>query len=104
MPRYNLQTVDIMPGTMCPRRGMPFEPNEATTQEGITPKHGKQETRIIKAKPKKKYYDEKGNEINDEQLIKDIANGTHVISYHEEKQGPDVTIDKQTRRIIRTRK
>jgi hypothetical protein len=26
-----------------------------------------------------------GNEINDEQLLKAIANGAHVISYHEYK-------------------
>jgi hypothetical protein len=29
--------------------------------------------------------DEKGNEINDEQLLKDIANSANIISYHEYK-------------------
>ncbi len=36
-----------------------------------------------------KYYDKQGNEINDEQLLKDIANGMNVISYNEDKQGQE---------------
>jgi len=34
-----------------------------------------------------KYYDKQVNEINDEQLLKDMANGIHVISYNEVKSG-----------------
>lgn len=58
-------------------------------EEGIQIKHTKQQTKIIQPKKKKKYYDEKGNEINDAQLLKDIANGAHVISYNEQKSGKE---------------
>jgi hypothetical protein len=34
-----------------------------------------------------KYYDKQGNEINDEHLLKDIANGANVILYNENKSG-----------------
>lgn len=36
-------------------------------------------------KKKKKYYEQHGNEINEEQLLKDIADGKNVISYREYK-------------------
>lgn len=36
-----------------------------------------------------KYYDKQGNETNDEQLLKDIARGAHVISYTEVKSGEE---------------
>jgi hypothetical protein len=39
------------------------------------------------AKQKKKYYDQKGNEINDETLLLDIAIGDTIIFYREEKSG-----------------
>jgi hypothetical protein len=49
-----------------------------------------QQTKIITAKKKKKkYYDKQGSEINDEQLLKDMANGANVISYHEQKSGKE---------------
>lgn len=71
----------------CPSCGSTYLENEAPNEEGIQVKHTKQQTKIIQPKKKKKYYDEKGNEINDEQLLKDIANGARVIKYNEEKSG-----------------
>jgi hypothetical protein len=55
----------------------------------MKPKHTKQQTKIVQPKKKKKYFDEKGNEINDEQLLKDIARGVKVISYNEVKSGEE---------------
>jgi len=46
-------------------------------------------------KSKKKYYDKQGNLINDEQLLKDIANGMNVISYNEQKSGEERHIVKK---------
>jgi hypothetical protein len=48
---------------------------------------GKTETRIITARSKKKYYDKRGNEINDPDLIREIQRGANVIFYHEENRG-----------------
>jgi hypothetical protein len=62
-----------------------YKKDEALTEERIKAKHNKQQTRIITPKKSKKHYDKQGNEINDEQLLKDIANGAHVISYREDK-------------------
>lgn len=101
--RVNLETGEFIGGLMCPKCGMPYLENEPTaTQEGITPKHGKQDTRIITAKSRKKYVDKQGNEINDPDIIAEIKKGNTVVSYHEEKQGQDTIIDKATRRIIRS--
>ena len=41
------------------------------------------QTTQIKVIGKKKYHDKQGNEINDEQLLKDMAIGKTVISYKE---------------------
>lgn len=75
---------------MCPLCGTSYLPKDGISEErfdsSATPKT---QTRIITSKKQKKYYDEKGNEINDEQLLKDIANGAHVISYNEYKHGED---------------
>jgi len=89
---------------MCFTCGYSVLAEEAPNDENISIKHDKQQTRIVSGKGKKRYYDKSGNEINDEQLIQDIQQGAHVISYHEQKQGEDTTIDKRNRRIIRTRK
>ena len=53
--------------------------------EGIKPKHNKQQTKIITAKKQKKHYDSHGNEITDETLLQDVARGIKVISYREDK-------------------
>lgn len=37
----------------------------------------------------KKYDDKSGNEINDEILLQNIANGASVISYHKNIQGEE---------------
>ena len=66
-----------------------YKPDEALTEETMSAKHTKQQTRIITPKTRKKHYDKQGNEINDEQLLKDIANGKVVISYREEKSGKE---------------
>jgi len=71
----------------CPLCGTSYLQNDTSTEERITPKHNKQQTRIITPKKSKKYYDKQGNLINDEQLIKDIANGKTVIYYNEVKSG-----------------
>jgi hypothetical protein len=45
------KTGEGMPGTMCPKCGKPYNPNEAPTEEGIKGKlSGKQEIRIISGK------------------------------------------------------
>ena len=36
-----------------------------------------------------KHYDKQGNEINDGQLLKDLARGVYVISYNEQKSGEE---------------
>jgi hypothetical protein len=78
------------PGVLwCPLCGTTYLPKDTTTDERIKPKHTKQQTKIVQAKKQKKYFDDKGNEINDELLLKDIANGANVISYHEQKSGKE---------------
>jgi hypothetical protein len=42
------------------------------------------------------------NLINDEQLLKDNANGANVIYHNEVKSGEDTIIDSGNRRIIRS--
>ena len=75
---------------MCPQCGTTYEPKDTISEERFDPSATpKTQTRIITPKKKKKYYDEKGNEVNDEQLLKDIAAGAHVISYHEQKSGKE---------------
>ncbi|HXV88928.1 MAG TPA: hypothetical protein VD710_07540 [Nitrososphaeraceae archaeon] len=103
VPRVDLKTGDPMPGLMCPRDGTPYTEKEAPSEEGLKGKFkGKQMTRIISAKSKKKYYDKQGNEINDPDLIQDIRQGANVLYYHEEKQGQDSFYDEETRRIVRS--
>lgn len=76
---------------MCPRCGTSYKEHEAAAEEQMKGKFtGKQETKIITlGKKNKKYYDKYGHEINDEQLLKDIANGMNVIYYNEQKSGED---------------
>jgi hypothetical protein len=72
---------------MCFSCGYSILVEEAPNEEGISIKHNNKQTAIISPKrKKKKYYDKQGNEINDEDLIRLIQQGAHVISYHE--QGP----------------
>ncbi len=79
------------PGLLwCPLCGTSYLPKDSISEENFEPTSSpKSHTKIITPKSKKKYYDEKGNEINDEQLLKDIANGAHVISYNEQKSGKE---------------
>jgi uncharacterized Zn finger protein (UPF0148 family) len=75
---------------MCPLCGTLFQPNNTISDENFEPTaKAKSQTKIFTPKAKKKYYDKQGNEINDEQLLKDMANGAHVISYHEQKSGKE---------------
>ena len=75
---------------MCPLCGTSYLPKDTLSEERFDPSATpKTQTRIITPKKQKKYYDKKGNEINDEQLLKDIAAGAHVISYHEQKSGKE---------------
>jgi hypothetical protein len=46
-------------------------PNE----EGISIKHGQQQTKIIRPKQKNKYRDPQGNLINDPDLIQEVQRG-----------------------------
>jgi hypothetical protein len=57
----------------------------------------------VNANTLNKYCDKQGNEINDEQLLKDIASGANVISYHEEKQGEETFVYRENKRIVRGR-
>jgi len=78
------------PGVLyCPMCGTRYLEKETSPEEKIKPKHKGQQTRIVQAKKKKKYYDKLGNEINDEQLLKDVSNGATVISYQEQKSGTE---------------
>ncbi|HJR84992.1 MAG TPA: hypothetical protein VJ772_06440 [Nitrososphaeraceae archaeon] len=71
---------------MCPLCGTSYQPNHTISDENFEPTaNAKSQTKIFTAKSKKKYYDKQGNEINDEQLLKDMASGKTVISYHEYK-------------------
>lgn len=84
----------------CIKCGSKYLENEAPNEEGIQVKHtNKQQPKIITAKKKKKHYDKQGNEINDEQLLKDIANGMNVIEYHEYKVEGDPK--KPKRHVVR---
>jgi len=86
------------PGVLfCPLCGTTYLEKDTATEERIKAKHTNQQTKIVQAKKKKKYYDSKGNEINDEQLLKDMASGIHVISYNEQKSGKE-------RHVVRKRK
>jgi uncharacterized Zn finger protein (UPF0148 family) len=84
-PGIRLVSKPDEPGVLwCPKCGTTYLEKDTSTEERIKPKHTKQQTKIIQAKKSKKYYDKQGNEINDETLLKDIANGKTVISYSED--------------------
>jgi hypothetical protein len=70
----------------CPQCGTSYSDKEAGTDEKIKSRFGpNNQTRIIRPKVKKKYYDSQGTEINDPDLIQEIQRGAHVISYQEFK-------------------
>jgi uncharacterized Zn finger protein (UPF0148 family) len=69
----------------CPSCGYYYKQEEATNEQTIQPQHEKQQTAIVSSKIKKKFYDDQGTEINDPDLIQQIQQGAHVISYHEQK-------------------
>lgn len=74
----------------------PYRPNDTISEERFDAGHRPtNQTKIITAKKAKKYYDKQGNEINDEQLLKDIANGKTVISYNEVKSGEERVVVKK---------
>lgn len=89
------------PGVLyCPLCGTSYLPKDTLSEERFDPSATpKNQTKIIQPKKKKKYLDESGNEINDAQLLKDIANGAHVISYHEYKVEGDPK--KPKRHVVR---
>jgi hypothetical protein len=90
---------------MCPLCGTPYAPKDTISDENFEPTSGpSNKTKIITAKKKKKQYDSEGHEINDEQLLKDIARGVRVIKYTEIKSGEGITIGTRNRRVIRARK
>jgi hypothetical protein len=65
-------------------------PKDTISEENFEPTSSpKSQTRIITAKEKKKHYDSEGHEINDEQLLNDIATGVKVISCTETKGGKE---------------
>lgn len=100
----NVQTGEKMPGLTCPKCGMNFLENEPTAaQEGIKPKHGKQETRIITARTRKKYTDKMGNAVDDPDLIAEVQKGNTINSYNEIKSGEDIIIDSRNKRVIRSK-
>lgn len=69
----------------CPECGTPYLPNDTSAEEEYRSKFGPQQTRIVTAKKKKKYYAKDGNEITDPDLIAEVERGANVISYHEWK-------------------
>lgn len=72
---------------LCTKCGYRYLKEEVPTTEKIELKHQKKKSGIISRKKKKKYYSKNGVEINDETLLKDIANGADVIFYNEKKSG-----------------
>jgi len=52
-----------------------------------TPQSSK--TKVISGKKKSKFYDDNGNEVNDEPLLRNILQGVKVIVYHEDIQGEE---------------
>lgn len=81
---------DVWYCTMC---GTVYLEKDTGNDENITSEYGPtQQTSIISAKKKKKFYDKSGNEITDPELIKEIMQGANVISYHETKIGNDKPI------------
>ncbi|HZA70380.1 MAG TPA: hypothetical protein VE548_11835 [Nitrososphaeraceae archaeon] len=59
---------------------------------------------IVSGKSRKKYVDKQGNEINDPDLIAEIQKGNTIISTMKTNKAKDTIIDKDTRRVIRSRK
>jgi len=90
----NVEEPDLL---FCPLCGTNYVEKDTATDETIQSMFGptSQQSKIIQAKKQKKYFDQSGNEINDEQLLKDIAQGKHVISYNEYKSGEDKVIVKK---------
>src|ERR671918_2999208 len=83
---------DYEPGILqCPQCGTIYSEKDTIAEERFIPKSNpRTKPQIILAKNKnKKHYDKAGNEINDETLLQDIANGSHVIYYNEVKLGED---------------
>lgn len=75
---------------MCPQCGTSYLPKDSISDENFEPTSSpNSQTKIMTPKKDKKYFDQSGNEINDEQLLKDMANGMNVISYREVKSGED---------------
>ena len=67
----------------CPTCGYSYLPKDSVPDDVYKSRFGPQQTRIITPKPKKKYYDKAGNEINDPDLIAEAQRGANVISYQE---------------------
>lgn len=88
-------------GLSCPTCGYIYKKEDAPNEESINIKHKQQKPMIVSAKKTKKYYSKDGNLITDETLIQDIQQGANVISYHEQNQYENSTIDKANKRIIR---
>jgi hypothetical protein len=89
-PGIRLTSKPDEPGVLwCTHCGTPYVPKDAISDENFEPTTGpNSQTKIITPKKKKKYYNKQAN-INNEQLLKDIANGMNVISYHEYKTEGD---------------
>jgi hypothetical protein len=69
---------------MCFSCGYSVLVQDAPNEEGISVKHGKQQTAIVSGKRKKKHFDSWGTEITDPDLIDEIQRGNTVISYRED--------------------
>ncbi len=79
---------------LCRECGLSYQERDTGIEERIDSMFGPGSNKpaIITAKKKKKYYDDLGNEINDETLIQDIQRGMHVIRYEETKSGEEYHI------------
>ena len=90
------------PGVLwCPQCGTSYQPNHTTIDEIFEPNASpKSQTKIFTAKKTKKYYDKQGNEINDPQVLKDMASGKTIISYREYKTAGD---PRKPKRVVRNK-
>jgi hypothetical protein len=70
----------------CPQCGSEWKKEDTVAAQNIESKFGiNNQTKIVSAKKKRKFYDKHGNEITDPELIQEMQGGHTVISYQEKK-------------------
>lgn|SRR5918995_2228712 len=86
--------IESEPGMLqCPQCGFQYKEKELPPEEGMKGKFPKQaDPKIITAKTKKKkYYDKRGNEINqnDPDIMQNVMKGDSILYYHEKRSDED---------------